>query len=173
MWVLLTFVFAVGLIYLEFFLPGGILGVLGALSLCTSMGLGFYLYGPATGLMLLVGEIVGAGVVLVVLMRRFPRTKMGRRMILQTELDTASGYVGSAAADAGLAGKTGVAESDLRPAGVIRIGGRRIDAVADGEFVDRGQLIEVMEVEGNRVVVRVRRTASEGDDGHSAADAAS
>ncbi len=158
MWVLLSFLLAVALIYIEFFLPGGVLGVLGAMSLITSIGLGFYFYGAGAGIAIFIGEIVGAGVLLVALMKRFPHTRMGRLMILQTALDADAGYVGSAAGIEGLAGATGVAESALRPSGVVRIQGRRVDAVADGEFVEQGHTIAVVQVEGNRVVVRPDRS---------------
>lgn len=53
-----------------------------------------------------------------------------------------------------LAGQQGVANSDLRPAGVARFGSRRVDVVTEGDFVSRGTPIEVLRVEGNRVTVR-------------------
>jgi membrane-bound serine protease (ClpP class) len=53
-----------------------------------------------------------------------------------------------------LLGKSGIATSDLRPAGVARIMGERVDVVTQGDFVASGQTIEVFRVEGNRVVVR-------------------
>ena len=53
-----------------------------------------------------------------------------------------------------LRGQTGKAASDLRPAGVARILGERVDVVTQGDFVPAGSPIEVMKVEGNRIVVR-------------------
>ncbi|RKY01524.1 nodulation efficiency protein NfeD, partial [Candidatus Poribacteria bacterium] len=32
------------------------------------------------------------------------------------------------------------------------IDGRRVDVVAEGEFIERGRRVEVVKVEGNRVV---------------------
>jgi membrane-bound serine protease (ClpP class) len=51
-------------------------------------------------------------------------------------------------------GVRGVAETDLRPSGAARLRERRVDVVADGEFVARGDRVVVVRVEGNRVVVR-------------------
>jgi membrane-bound serine protease (ClpP class) len=48
----------------------------------------------------------------------------------------------------------GVSSSDLRPAGVARFGSERIDVVTEGGYVPSGSEIEVVRVEGNRVVVR-------------------
>ncbi len=42
----------------------------------------------------------------------------------------------------------------LRPAGVIVIDHERIDAVSDGSYIDKGKQVEVIKVEGSRIVVR-------------------
>jgi membrane-bound ClpP family serine protease len=51
-------------------------------------------------------------------------------------------------------GCEGVAATDLRPAGVARIDGKRVDVVSRGEYIDKDTHLVVMEVTGNRVVVR-------------------
>ena len=56
--------------------------------------------------------------------------------------------------DAGLLGRTGRTSSALRPAGIAEIDGRRVDVVSEGELVEAGQPIEVIRVDGNRIVVR-------------------
>jgi membrane-bound serine protease (ClpP class) len=60
---------------------------------------------------------------------------------------------------AGLQGAQGVALSDLRSAGVARIGGARVDVVTRGEYVAAGEPVEVVADEGYRRVVRARRVA--------------
>ena len=154
MWVLITFLTAVLLFFLEFFLPGAVLGVLGVISLMASMVLGFYYYSPGAGLLIFVGEIIGAGAMLIAMMKAFPKTGVGRRMILQHELGAEAGYVGDAVGLTELVGRGGVAETDLRPSGVVRIDGQRVDAVADGLYLEHGQAVEVVLVDGNRVVVK-------------------
>jgi membrane-bound serine protease (ClpP class) len=51
-------------------------------------------------------------------------------------------------------GDCGVAESPLRPAGKAMFGLEYIDVVTDGSFVEKGRPVRVVEVSGNRVVVR-------------------
>ena len=51
-------------------------------------------------------------------------------------------------------GDWGVAESPLRPAGKGQFGENFVDVVADGSFVDAGRQIRVIDISGNRVVVR-------------------
>ena len=53
-----------------------------------------------------------------------------------------------------LCGLTGTAQSVLRPAGKARIGDRMVDVVSNGPYIQAGTQIEVIEVAGNRVVVR-------------------
>ena len=42
----------------------------------------------------------------------------------------------------------------LRPAGIAEIEGERVDVVSDGEFIEAGDSIAVVRVDGNRIVVR-------------------
>ncbi len=51
-------------------------------------------------------------------------------------------------------GDWGVAESPLRPSGKAIFGGEYIDVVTDGSFVEKGSQVRVIEISGNRIVVR-------------------
>ena len=51
-------------------------------------------------------------------------------------------------------GDSGLADSPLRPAGKVLFDGAYVDVVTDGTFVDKGQRVQVVEISGNRVVVR-------------------
>lgn len=51
-------------------------------------------------------------------------------------------------------GSVGSAKSNLRPAGIAEIDGKRVDVVSEGSFIPRETLVEVIEVDGDRVVVR-------------------
>lgn len=51
-------------------------------------------------------------------------------------------------------GDEGVAESLLRPAGKARFGRMLVDVVSQGEYIENGSRIVVVERQGNRVVVR-------------------
>lgn len=56
-----------------------------------------------------------------------------------------------------LLGATGVALSDLRPAGIAEIDGERIDVVTEGGYLDVGTRVVVTRDEGYRRVVRRHR----------------
>jgi len=51
-------------------------------------------------------------------------------------------------------GDKGEVITTLRPAGKARFGDAIIDVVAEGEFLDKGTVVEIIEIHGNRVVVK-------------------
>ncbi len=51
-------------------------------------------------------------------------------------------------------GRSGTALTVLRPAGKAQIGHEMVDVVSDGPFIPQGSQIEVLAVNGNRIVVR-------------------
>jgi len=53
-----------------------------------------------------------------------------------------------------LLGERGLTLSVLRPAGKAQVGDHFIDVVSDGPFIEKGRTITVVEVSGNRMVVR-------------------
>jgi len=77
-----------------------------------------------------------------------------RRLTLRTVLDNADGYETSDPRLPELVGSEGVTVTQLRPSGYCRIDGRRIGVVTRGEAVDAERRVEVIEIEGSRVVVK-------------------
>jgi len=51
-------------------------------------------------------------------------------------------------------GLRGVAQTALRPAGKAQFGNRYADVVTDSEFINRHSPVEIVEIVGNRVIVR-------------------
>jgi membrane-bound serine protease (ClpP class) len=68
-----------------------------------------------------------------------------------------------AARIAALVGQTARAATVLRPSGAIEIEGDRYDVVTEGEFVEAGTLVRIVEVHGNRIVVE--RAVRDGERG--------
>jgi membrane-bound serine protease (ClpP class) len=152
-----------GLIFLSievFVIPGfGIFGVLGILALLGGLGLSLVGTGATWAVMLYaLGQVVAAlllAVVLALVFLRFvPRLPFGRRLVLETGLPAEAGYASPPEADRRWLGKRGTAASTLRPAGIAHFDHERVDVVTEGEFIEAGDPIEVVRVEGNRIVVR-------------------
>jgi membrane-bound serine protease (ClpP class) len=58
-----------------------------------------------------------------------------------------------AAEQALVVGKRGIAQTMLRPAGIVMIEDRKIDAVTNGEFIPPGTVVSVIQMRGSRAVV--------------------
>jgi membrane-bound serine protease (ClpP class) len=55
-------------------------------------------------------------------------------------------------------GDLGEVISTLRPTGKVRFGDAIVDVVAEGDFIDKGAKVEIIEIHGNKVIVK--RTVS-------------
>jgi hypothetical protein len=53
-----------------------------------------------------------------------------------------------------LLGAVGTAATMLRPAGMARFGDAYVDVVTEGGYVSAGTRVQVIEIEGNRIVVK-------------------
>lgn len=84
---------------------------------------------------------------------RLTQTRAFSRITLSATQDRLMGYTVNAEA-AALIGKSGVAYTVLRPSGKVMIDHQLYDAFTRGEYIDKGQAIEVISTEG--VTLRVR-----------------
>ncbi len=146
--------FTIGLILLviELFVPGGVIGFLGLGTLVWSLFLAAK-HSPFVTMSLAVA-IVGA-LMMGLWLSRVSKKKMAlfEKIVLTDEQRNEEGYV-SHEARMDLVGKRGVAITVLRPAGTALIDGERVDVVTEGEYIERHRPIEVIHVDGLKVVVR-------------------
>lgn len=149
---IILFVAGVGLLIAELFVPSfGILGIAGFVSLGAGIVLAAYDYRDAMAALGI--ALLGCVLVLIVVFVWFRRRGVWNRFVLRDEFKTEAGYV-SAPVRRQLVGKRGEALTPLRPSGTALIEGERVDVVTSGEFIPAGEAIEVIQVEGVRVVVR-------------------
>lgn len=160
---------AVGLlaIYVEIFVPAaGLIGLSGGGMIVASVVIAFVEHGVTTGSIVLITALVATPTAVVIGLKLFPSTRVGKRLILgdpagvATEADARkSGNNESAPAhtevSAGnpVAGAVGEALTDLRPSGAARFDRVKMSVITRGEYVERGHAIRVVRVEGNRIVV--------------------
>jgi len=141
---------------IELFVPaGGIIGLVGLGSIIASIVRTFQTQGNLVGSLFLIGAFIAIPTIFILYFKHFPRTFMGRRLILSQNQSPETGY-SSHTEDQykSLKGETGTAETALRPAGSIIVKGKRFSAVTDGEFLEQGVSIRIVHIEGNRIVVR-------------------
>jgi len=157
---LLLFAAGIALLTAEIFLlPGfGIAGAAGIVLIIASLYLSLIGKLPLTvdylrALYSLSGAFAATVAGTLILIRFLPRTTMFRKLTLETVESAQAGFSSSDSADT-LAGLHGTALSDLRPSGRAEIDGRRWHVVTEGEYVDKGSEIVVLEARGSKVVVR-------------------
>ncbi len=143
------------LMLIEIFVPGGVLGVMGLLSVAYGCVLAFDL-GTAWGFASVAISVVFTAVTL----RLFLRSRMARRLV--HDVPEVKDWKASAEGLSALVGQSGRTLTPLRPAGLAEIGDARVDVVSDSEFLDAGVAVSVCEVEGNRVVVEADEAPPDG-----------
>jgi membrane-bound serine protease (ClpP class) len=104
-----------------------------------------------------IGMVAGMGSAIVIA-RFLPNIPYANRLMLAPPAEdadapdadlTQEGLQASA-----LLGAVGVATTTLRPSGTAQFGEQFLDVVAEGDFVDAGTRVQVIEIEGNRIVVK-------------------
>ncbi len=132
-----------------FVIPGfGLAGVAGILMLIGGAVASWMMFGPLFGGIVIVCTIV---LTIVLGVAVFRSRAVRKRFVLDTQLKKGGG---TASEDlTGLIGQTGVARSDLRPAGIAMVDDRRIDVVSEGGFVEKGTQLKVVAMDGPRVIV--------------------
>ena len=143
-----------------FFIPGfGLAGALGFAALLGALVLSMTGAGDTAAVIVeTIGRVVIALVVALlsglVLLRFVPRLPFARRLVLDSKLGSGPAHGSAPLSDQRWLGTRGHAASVLRPAGIADIEGERVDVVSDGALIERGAPIQVMHVDGNRIVVR-------------------
>jgi membrane-bound serine protease (ClpP class) len=153
-WLLVIGLIVLGflLILIEIFLiPGfNIFGLGGGLALVAGV---YYAY-VKLGIWYALGTF-GISVLLgLIILRLGLKTKTWHRFILTTSEDNKEGFRAPRKELEDLVGLKGTAITMLRPSGTALIEDRKIDVVTEGSFVPKDSAIEVVQVEGYRVVVR-------------------
>ena len=158
---ILLFVFGLGLLLAEIFIiPGfGIAGISGIILIFASIFLALLGSKPfidmervSISIIQLSGAMLFALVGMFFLVKYLPKSTAFNKLVLSESEHAEKGFV-SYPSDKDLVGKEGIAFTTLRPGGTAEINGRRIDVVAESEFITQGTKIKVVRVEGIKVVV--------------------
>lgn len=149
--VILLFVCGMVLLMVEIFLPGGILGIFGGIALIASVTWACFMY-PEYSTFIITGSVIVAVMTLIAGLYIMSRTGTSRLLVLRTSQLAEEGWVSNVSEEA-ILNQTGEVFTSLRPAGSIIVDDKRYDAVSDGNFIDKGDRVRVIEVQGNRVVV--------------------
>ncbi len=154
-WAVCLIILGLGLAVLEVFFPSaGILGFLAACSILGGILLGFR-QGAMAGTVILLVSIAGLPTTLVLALKYWPHTAVGRRVLLTAPTREQVMHVDPEMQRLrAMVGQVAEAKCDMLPAGAIFLEGRSIDAISEGMPVEAGQKVRIVAIRGNRVVVR-------------------
>ncbi len=148
-WIMIIAMLGLLLLFVEILMPGfGLFGILGILSLLGTLVAVFKLYGfTAFLVMLIVTVIIFFGMII------FAKKSGLYNKVVLKDRQEAKGFDETPLQ--GLLGKIGVTESELKPFGMAEFDGKRIDVCSTGEFIDRGTRVQVVQITGKTVTVKV------------------
>lgn len=157
MWVP-TILIALGilLVFVEILLlPGfGAAGIPGVIIFCVGIGMIWNRAGITTALIYTSVALIFVIPISIIGLSLLRESSVGKSFILSASEKTEDGFQAAPQELTMLVGKSGKTITPLRPAGVALINGQRVDIVTQGEFVAPETEVEVILVEGSRVVVR-------------------
>ena len=155
---LLIFLIGIGvlLLFIEIaLLPGfGAAGIPGILLVVAGIGLVWVNFGLRTGLIYASATIALTIPFAILGLWLFRRTRLGQSFILNISANRVDGFQAPPQELVNLVGKSGKSITPLRPAGTALINDQRVDVVTLGDFIEAEVEVEVILVEGSRVVVR-------------------
>jgi membrane-bound ClpP family serine protease len=144
------------LLVAELFIPThGTLFVVAVACLALGVALTFF-YNRTIGAWTLVGVFVVLPLFGRILLTVWPRTPVGRRMMLiaRTEEDNTLASLEANQELELLRGRFGRAVSPLRPSGLVDFEGRRVQTITEGRMVEPGQWVRCVAVQAGKVIVR-------------------
>jgi len=141
-------IFVCGLLamFIELFIPGAVMGLLGFLAVVGSI-----VYAVVGGYTRTAVVLIVCALAFVPLFFMMWKGVIGKFFAIEGGEE---GFRASSTITEDLVGAEGEAVTPLHPSGIAHLNGKRYDVVTRGEMLDRGARVKVIEVSGNRVVVK-------------------
>jgi membrane-bound serine protease (ClpP class) len=141
-------IFVCGLVamFIELFIPGAVLGMIGFLAVVGSI-----VYAIVGGYTLTAVILILCALAFVPVFFMMWKGVIGRLFAIQ---GGEAGFRASQTITEDLVGVEGETLTPLHPTGIARLNEKRYDVVTRGEMLDRGTRVKVIEVSGNRIVVK-------------------
>lgn len=155
---LIILLFALGILLLavEVIVPGAVLGSIGGLLLFGGCVKAFLEFGTGGGMLAVTVALVLALLAFYLEFRVLPRTRIGRRAFLTSQITGVSAAFGGEARD--LIGKSAEALTMLSPSGYIRVDGKRYEAFCQSGQAPAGASLEVTGADNFRLIVSLTKT---------------
>lgn len=142
------------LVFIEFFIPGIVIGVMGGILIIGSI----VLFAIESNSILATLAFIAASVVAFVLLVKFALWKM-QNSSPDYSVYSADNQEGFYAAKKlpDVVGKSAIAMTDLRPGGYVNIEGHRIQAISKSGYITKGSEVEIIGNEEESLIVKIKR----------------
>ncbi|MBR3298161.1 MAG: hypothetical protein IKI64_03050 [Clostridia bacterium] len=142
----------IALIVVEMVIPGfGIAGISGGAAVVAGLIVSSRSFGAAMFSLAIVVLILCLAA-LIVFKVVFGKGRRNSKLVLNDSITSGSTDI-STLDPAEVIGKEGVTLTALRPSGIAMIDGKRLDVLAEGEFIEKGETVKVSAVQGIRISV--------------------
>ncbi len=141
---------------IELFTPGvGVAGATGLLALIAVVVMQLGWGHPRVALYIIAIALLLIILGLIWIIRSLQRGRLSKSFLVLKDQQDGTSVPDVTSAKSELLGKTGVAITTLRPAGIAEIGGKRLDVTSVGAFVPKGSPVTVIKAEGLHILVRL------------------
>jgi len=149
---IILFLVGIGLLIAEMFEPG--FGFFGAFGIVAFIACIFVTAETVMQGLIMTGIFFVIILIMLAIFLAFvSKGRLPKKLVLHESETVEQGFSGTEDMKY-LMGKTGVVTSLCRPVGNVDFDGVKLDVVSKGEYIEKGSLVEVIEIEGNRIVVR-------------------
>lgn len=150
---LIILLFAIGLILLaaEMVVPGGILGGIAALMMLGGCAIAYSQFGSSGGTLALIAALLLVALTIFLEFRVLPKTRIGRRAFLDSEISATSAALGPEAQQ--LIGAKAEAITLLSPSGYIRVNGKHYEGFSQSGQISPGATLQVVGADNFRLIV--------------------
>ena len=148
-WIIILAMLGLLLLFVEILMPGfGLFGILGSVSLLGTLVAVFKMYGFTVFLIMLIAVII----IFFGMIAFAKKSGLYNKVVLRDRQE-AKGF--DEAPLQGMLGKVGVTHTELKPFGVAEIDGKIVDVCSTGDFIDRNVKVQVVQITGKTVTVKV------------------
>jgi membrane-bound serine protease (ClpP class) len=144
-------VIALVLFFLEIFMPGGVLAMIGAVLVLVAAFMAYPEFGAiASLLILLCSTVLGIGLFFLEV-RLLKSTRFGRQFMLESVI---SGTSNQTLADDSVVGRAGTALTTMNPSGKVEVEGESYTASSMSGLLEKGASVSVVRVDQFKLIVK-------------------
>lgn len=132
------------------FIPGGVVAFFGGFFILSAIVASYKVLGKETAFVLTMGSVILAGLLAYISVK----FRLWNRFVRQGNENKKDGFHSFKGELDQQVGKQAETLTDLRPAGIVLVDGKKFDAISEGGFITKGKKTEVMTISAGQLKVR-------------------